>query len=56
MRARNAPAAGTAVPAAGGREAAFELAGLHKMFGGYAVVDHVDLTVARWFVVRACRV
>ena len=46
MRALNAPAAGATVPTAGGREAAFELAGLHKMFGGYAVVDHVDLTVA----------
>ena len=46
MRAWNAPAAGATVPATGGREAAFELAGLHKMFGGYAVVDHVDLTVA----------
>lgn len=46
MRAWNAPAAGVTVPATGGREAAFELAGLHKMFGGHAVVDHVDLTVA----------
>lgn len=47
LKAWNAPAAGVMVPATGGREAAFELAGLHKMFGGYAVVDHVDLTVAR---------
>lgn len=47
LKAWNAPAAGATVPATGGREAAFELAGLHKMFGGYAVVDHVDLTVAR---------
>ena len=35
------------MPAAGDGKTAFELAGLHKMFGGYAVVDHVDLTVAR---------
>ena len=47
MRAWNAPAAGATVPGSGGQEAAFELVGLHKMFGGYAVVDHVDLTVTR---------
>ena len=35
------------MPAAGDGKTTFELAGLHKMFGGYAVVDHVDLTVAR---------
>jgi ABC-2 type transport system ATP-binding protein len=34
------------MPAAGDGKAAFELAGLHKIFGGHAVVDHVDLTVA----------
>jgi ABC-2 type transport system ATP-binding protein len=34
------------MPAAGDREAAFEMAGLHKVFGGYAVVDQFDLTVA----------
>jgi ABC-2 type transport system ATP-binding protein len=44
--ARGRRPAGATVPATGGPEAAFELAGLHKMFGGYAVVDHVDLTVA----------
>ena len=46
MRTLNAPAAGATMPASGDGKAAFELAGLHKMFGGHAVVDHVDLTVA----------
>ena len=46
LRAWNAPAAGAAMPAVADQDAAFELAGLHKVFGGFAVVDHVDLTVA----------
>jgi ABC-2 type transport system ATP-binding protein len=42
----NAQAGGVSAPVGDERAPAFELVGLHKVFGDYAAVDHVNLTVA----------